>query len=95
MGSRLGEKIEGRCSALEKCVIEGEWRSEECFMSLEMFRAKTESEHAKLGKRFMGLKLEVSCINRFLEHESMEHAHEKSGILAMNESAFARQPSTP
>jgi hypothetical protein len=24
MGSRLGEKIEGRCGALEKCVIEGE-----------------------------------------------------------------------
>jgi hypothetical protein len=94
MESHMGEKIKGHCGGLEKRIVEGEQHSEECFISLEMFCTEMESERVELEKRFCGLKLEVSRINHFLERESMEHAHAKPGILTINESASARQPSS-
>jgi hypothetical protein len=87
MESRLVEKIEGRCGALEKCVLQGEQRSKECFISLEMFCAEAESERVEMDKQFRGLKLEVNRINCFLERETMAHAQDKHGILTINKSA--------
>jgi hypothetical protein len=95
MVSRLVEKIEGRCGALEQRVLQGEQHLEECFVSLEMFRAEAESERVEMGKQFRGLKLEVNHINRFLEHKNMVHAQEKPDILAINELASARPTSNP
>jgi hypothetical protein len=93
--SHLGEKIEGRCGALKKRVLDGEQCSEERFISQEMFHTEMESECAEMDKQFRGLKLEVNCINRFLERENMAHAQGKPDILTIDESASTHPTSNP
>jgi hypothetical protein len=61
------EKIKRSCSNLEKRVDYVNWWAEERFASLEMAHVETEAERAVMNKQFGDLKLEVSCLNRFLE----------------------------
>jgi hypothetical protein len=72
MEARLGEKIEGRCSGLEQHVLESEQHNEERLISLEMARSESETSRVEIDKRVDGLKLEVLCINKFLEQENLQ-----------------------
>jgi hypothetical protein len=66
-----GEKIEGRCSNLEKSVDDIDQCAEERFISLMMTRVEADAEHATMEKQVDDLKLEVSHLNRFLERENL------------------------
>jgi hypothetical protein len=70
----LGEKIEGRCHGLEQRMIEGEQCTDERLISLEMPRTEAEVSHSVLKKQFDDMCLEVHCVNRFMERETMQHA---------------------
>jgi hypothetical protein len=73
MEARLDDQIDDRCGSLERRVEEVEQRTEERLVSLEMARTKTEMGHADLPKQFDSLKLEVNCLNRFIERETLAH----------------------
>jgi hypothetical protein len=81
MEVRHGEKIEGRCSGLKQCVVEGEQRAEERLISLEMAHTEAEASRAMLEKQFDDLCLEVHHVNHFMERETMQHAHGGQGIF--------------
>jgi hypothetical protein len=87
MVARLGERIEDRCSGLENRVESAEQRAEERLISLEMARVESKAGRADMEKRFDGLKLEVLCINKFMERESMENQQNKSGIFTTSSAA--------
>jgi hypothetical protein len=59
----------------------GPCHAEERFVSLEMARSEVEQSQAELGKQFVGLKLEVNRLNRFLERENISNLQEKAGIF--------------
>jgi hypothetical protein len=85
MVTRLGEKIEERCGGLEGRVAQSEQRAEERFVSLEMAHSEVEQGQVELGKQFDGLKLEVNCLNRFLERENMSNPQDKAGIFGVGD----------
>jgi hypothetical protein len=64
MEVRMGDKIDGHCGALEQ-------HAEEHLVLLESFCSEAEKERGELEKQFGGLKLEVTCLNRFMERECM------------------------
>jgi hypothetical protein len=52
-----------------------------------MARSESEQSRVDFEKRFDGLKLEVNCMNRLLEWESLEHHQQWTGIFAARDSA--------
>jgi hypothetical protein len=91
MEAHLAERIDGRCSGLEKSVINIKQRH---FISLEMARTEADVERVEMDRQLEGLKLEVGRINRFLECETMANNHTKLGIFSTTESALAPPPSS-
>jgi anion-transporting ArsA/GET3 family ATPase len=89
MELRLTDTIEGRCSGLERYVMEVEHHSEERLVSLEMARTEVETGRTALEKHVDGLKLEVYRVNRFFKRETLAHPLDKHGIFHNSESAFA------
>jgi hypothetical protein len=83
----LTETIEGRCGGLERRVINYEQRNEERIISLEMARSEAETDCINTDKRIDDLKLEVHCINRLLERETLDNNHTKPGIFGPKELA--------
>jgi hypothetical protein len=59
MEACLSERIDGRCSGLEKQVVDVEQHSEERFFSLEMALTKADVERVEMDRPLGGLKLEV------------------------------------
>jgi hypothetical protein len=53
-------------------VLESEQHNEEHLISLEMARSESETSRVEIDKRVDGLKLEVLCINKFLEQENLQ-----------------------
>jgi hypothetical protein len=51
-------------------------------------------EGAAIDKQFGDPGLEVGCINRFLERETMSHVNGKLGILSTNELALCPPPAS-
>jgi hypothetical protein len=74
MEARLGEKIEGCCSNLEKYVEDVDQRAKERFISLEMACAEVDAERAATDKQVGDMKLEVSHHNHFLEQENLANS---------------------
>jgi hypothetical protein len=87
MEARLSDRIDGRCSGLERRVVEVEQKAEERLVSLEMSRTEAELGRAELEKQFDGLRLEVGRLNCFMERESMLSQQGKPGIFSTNEAA--------
>jgi hypothetical protein len=94
METRLSEKIEGRCSGLEKRVGDLEQHSEERFISLEMVYTEAKVECVNMDKQFTSLKLKLGRLNRLLEHENLVNSQCKPGIISTTESVdlFADDP---
>jgi hypothetical protein len=59
METRLGDRIEGRCSDIGCRVVEFEQHVEERFISLEMARTKADQGRSVMEQQFDDLKLEV------------------------------------
>jgi hypothetical protein len=78
----LMEKIEVGCSTLEQRVVDVEQCPEECYVSLEMSRVEVDADWVVLGKQFVGLRLEVHHIDRFMERETLENEQRGLGIFS-------------
>jgi hypothetical protein len=58
-------------------------------ISLEMVCTESEVGCAMIEKQFDDMKLEVTCLNRFFEHENMANPQAKPRIFSTAESTFA------
>jgi hypothetical protein len=89
MEARLGDRIDGQCCSLERCVEEVEQKIEERLISLEMSHMEVEMGHADLAKQFDSLKSEVICLNRFIKRGTLVKEQGQPGIFTAAEPTHA------
>jgi hypothetical protein len=87
MEACLTDRIEGRCSGLERRVIDFKQRNKERLISLEMSCSEAETGCVETEKHVDGLKLKVHCINCLLERKTLDSNHNKAGIVGPKDSA--------
>jgi hypothetical protein len=95
MEARLNDRIDGHCGGLEHRVDEVKQKTEEHLVSLKMEHTKMEMGHPDLSKQFDSLKLEVTRLNRFIEHETMVNQQGQRGIFNVVEHTSAEGSAGP
>jgi hypothetical protein len=65
MEARLREKIDGRCTGVERRVTEIEHQTVESLTALEMSRTEAETRRTEIQKHVDDVCLEVARLNRF------------------------------